>query len=233
MRRPRALSLRISRSMMNDISSLKGAYQVLKSDLDERRGQKRALDESLARVKSQMEEEERQEVLMDQVVILLQEAADYARNQAKTQVEDLVTKCIQYIFESDSELTIEFSESRNLPVAEFFVKSNYEGYSVKTKPEISRGGGVVDIISLALRIAFLEIYRPSINGPLFLDEPGKHVSEDFIFNLGEFIKEASSMFDRQIIMVTHNPHLAQICDTIYQVDLRNGVSNVYKAEDIS
>ncbi|MDO5036824.1 MAG: ATPase [Tissierellia bacterium] len=215
------------------LDRLKQAHKNLQSEVDSRKGEKRVLDEELDRVKTQLLAIEKKEKLLDQVVLLLQETADYARNQAKNQVEDLVSKCLQYIFESDIEFIIEFSESRNLPVAEFYVQSDYDGYSVKTKPEEARGGGVVDIISLALRISFLEIYRPTVNGPLFLDEPGKHVSEDYIFNLGEFIKESANMFDRQVIMVTHNPHLAQICDLIYQVDLKNGVSQVKKMEELA
>ena len=81
---------------------------------------------------------------------------------------------------------------------------------IKTKPEQSRGGGVIDIISLALRIAFLQIHKPKIEGPLILDEPAKHVSEDYIFNVADFLKRASEMFNRQIIIVTHNNHLSAI-----------------------
>ena len=84
----------------------------------------------------------------------------------------------------------------------------------------------MDIVSLALRIAFLENHRPKMDGPLFLDEPGKHISDDYIFNMGEFVKECSRLFSRQIIMVTHNDYLTNICDKAFRVDIRNGISNV-------
>ena len=178
-------------------------------------------------VYSNLIEEIKYEDLLTKVILLFQKTATYAREQSKRQVEDLVTRCLQFIFETDIEFLIELSEKRSVPNAEFYVRSNYdEGYSIITKPELERGGGVVDIISIALRIAFIQLHKPVLQGPIILDEPGKHVSEDYIFNLGDFLSKSSSLFKRQIIMVTHNAHLAQICDKSYSVDIKNGVSCV-------
>ncbi len=162
--------------------------------------------------------------LLDKVTILFQKTSDYARHQAKRQIETLVTKCLQFVFESNIEFVIELDELRNKANAEFYVISDSDDMIIKTKPELSRGGGVVDIVSLALRIAFLQIHKPQIDGPLILDEPAKHVSEDYIFNVGEFLKQTSEMFGRQIIMVTHNNHLAAISNKAYRVDYSQSIS---------
>ena len=127
-------------------------------------------------------------------------------------------------FESNVEFEIELSELRNKANAEFYVTNITDEFTIKTKPELSRGGGVVDIVSLALRIAFLQIHKPPIEGPLILDEPAKHVSEDYIYNVGDFLKETSEMFSRQIIMVTHNQHLSAIANQAYKVQLVNSES---------
>lgn len=169
---------------------------------------------------------QKKEVLYEQVVGLFQQTAEFGREQAKGQIEDITTKCLQFVFERDIEFLIEFVERRGNIEADFYLSSYFDGVAIKTKPEISHGGGVVDILSLALRFAFLEHQDPPLDGPLFLDEPGKHVSDDYIFNLGEFIKQSSKMFQRQILMVTHNPHLAQICDKSFLVELRDGKSKV-------
>lgn len=185
------------------------------------------LSDQLEKTEKVLKDKEKYIDVLTKVALLFQKTSEFAREQSKRQIEDTVTKCLQFIFETDIEFIIELSESRSVPIAEFFVQSNYpEGYSVKTKPEIARGGGVVDIISLALRIAFLQQNQPKFSGPLILDEPGKHVSNDYIFNLGEFLKKSSNLFDRQIIMVTHNPHLSQICDKAFQVINKKGVSQV-------
>ncbi len=169
--------------------------------------------------------------LLEKVTILFQKTSEYARQQAKRQIETLVTKCLQYVFESNIELIIELDELRNKANAEFYVVTESDGMIIKTKPELSRGGGVVDVVSLALRIAFLQIHKPQIEGPLILDEPAKHVSEEYIFNVGEFLKQTSEMFGRQIIMVTHNNYLAAIANKAYRVDYNQTISKCSPVEN--
>lgn len=164
--------------------------------------------------------------LLSKVSILFQKTSEFAREQAKNQIESLVTKCLQFIFESDIEFLIEIEEQRGKSNAEFYVINKIEDILIKTKPELSRGGGVVDIVSLALRIAFLQTHKPKIQGPLILDEPAKHVSDEYIFNVADFLKQTSELFNRQIIMVTHNHHLASIGSNAYRVDIKGSESTV-------
>ena len=206
----------------------------IQSTVDTEKGKREIIENNLRDINNNIDELKKDEDILTNVIILFQKTAEFGRNQSKTQIEELVTKCLQFIFESDIEFEIELSESRNIPNAEFYVTSNYaDNYSVKTKPEISRGGGVVDIVSIALRIAFIQIHKPYIEGPILLDEPGKHVSDDYIFNLGEFLKQSSKMFRRQIIMVSHNNYLSEICDKSYTINIKNGISYLEKSEEVS
>ncbi|WP_216827916.1 DNA repair protein RecN [Alkalihalobacterium elongatum] len=163
--------------------------------------------------------------------VLLQQSAEYAREQAKQQIESLVTNALQFIFGPLFEFQIEIEEQGNKPVAEFYVVSDYEGIKVKTKPQEARGGGVVDIVTLALRVALIETTQPKMEGPILLDEPGKHVSGEYVLYLYEFLKSISTMFNRQIIMITHNQHLAQSGDRAYYVDIRDGISEVNRTDN--
>lgn len=206
----------------------------LDKDINIEKGKKEVISKNLKKVSKEINNLVEEEELLSKVMILFQKTSEYGRLQAKTQIEELVTKCLQFIFESNIEFQIEITESRNIPQAEFYVVSHYsDGYSVKTKPEIARGGGVVDIISIALRLAFIQIHKPQIEGPILLDEPGKHVSDDYVFNLGEFLKQASKMFRRQIIMVTHNTYLSQICDKSHTINIKDGISFLEKVEEVS
>lgn len=162
--------------------------------------------------------------LLEQVRLLLQEASDYAREQARQQVEYMVTQALQLVFGPEVEFKVELVQRRGHPEAEFYVVSRYGGVEVKTKPQDARGGGVVDVISLALRVALLETARPALSGPLLLDEPGKHVSDEFAPNVATFLKTLAGSFHRQVIMVTHNQHLAESADLAYTVELREGCS---------
>lgn len=213
------------------IQELEERFQSFSKTVDQEEARRDLICENLKKQRDSLEIVESKEKLLNGVVILLQKAADYSRNQATHQIEDIVTQSIAYIMQNSSKFIVDLSEKRGLPIAEFFVESDYGDYKVKTKPELSRGGGVVDIVSLALRIAFLENHRPKMDGPLFLDEPGKHISDDYIFNMGEFLKECSRLFSRQIIMVTHNDYLTNICDKAFRVDIRNGTSEVTEVID--
>lgn len=217
-----------------DIKDLDNYINKLDRDINIEKGKREVISNNLKNISKEIDELTEKEELLSKVMILFQKTAEYGRIQAKTQIEELVTKCLQFIFESDIEFQIEITESRSIPQADFYVVSNYsKGYSVKTKPEIARGGGVVDIISIALRLAFIQINKPQIEGPILLDEPGKHVSDDYVFNLGEFLKQASKMFRKQIIMVTHNTYLSEICDKSYTINIKDGISFLEKVEEVS
>ncbi len=166
--------------------------------------------------------------LLQQTRLLLQEASDFAREQARAQIEHMVTNALQFTFGEDISFKVEVQERRGQPDAEFYVVSKYGGVEVKNRPQDARGGGVVDVISLALRVALLQTSRPPLAGPLLLDEPAKHVSEEFAPNVARFLKSLSDMFGRQVVMVTHNQHLTEAADAVYVVEMREGKSLVKK-----
>lgn len=191
------------------------------------KGQLEAFEKEKQHLEEKLKELSNREEELFKIRQLFQIASEYARNQSKHQIEYIVTNCLQYIFNSNLEFNIDLNEKANRSEAEFFVVTNIdENTKIVTKPENSRGGGVVDIVSLALRIALLEAHNPKINGPLILDEPAKHVSNDFIINVAEFLKQVSQMFNRQIIMVTHNTHLLESADMKYKVEIIDGISTV-------
>lgn len=214
--------------MTYSINELEYNLSNLKEFLAREMGKKEKIEEQLFELKKTTNIIDNEIELLSKVGILLQKTSEYARNQAKVQVESLVTKCLQYIFETNIEFLIEIEEQRGKANAEFYVINELDDMTIKTKPELSRGGGVVDIVSLALRIAFLQTHKPKIQGPLILDEPGKHVSNEYIFNVAEFLNQTSELFNRQIIMVTHDNHLAAIGSNSYKVELKGSVTTVTK-----
>ena len=216
--------------MINNMDDLNAKLEKLKTFVLREQGKRDKLLEQLHENKKEIEEIILEQELLDKVVILFQKTSEFARLQAKKQIETLVTKCLQYVFETDIEFLIELDELRGKANAEFYVINSTEDMIIKTKPELSRGGGVVDIISLALRIAFLQIHKPRIEGPLILDEPAKHLSEEYVYNVGDFLKQTSEMFNRQIIMVTHNQHLSAISNKAYRVDLLGTTSTITVVE---
>lgn len=212
--------------MTANIDELNNSLIKLKEHLARESGKKDKVKEQLELANDSLAEIEKNLDLLSKVCILFQKTSEFAREQSKNQIESLVTKCLQFIFESDIKFLIEIEEQRGKSNAEFYVVNEVEDILIKTKPELSRGGGIVDIVSLALRIAFLQTHKPKIEGPLILDEPAKHVSDEYIFNVADFLKQTSELFNRQIIMVTHNDHLASIGNDAYRVELKGSESTV-------
>lgn len=171
-------------------------------------------------------EAEKQRDVFERVKVLLQESAEHARLQAKAQLEGLVTNALQYVFGPLFRFEIDLSDHGGKPVAEFFVVTDWDGTPVKTKPQEARGGGIVDITSLALRVAMIETFRPRPEGPLILDEPGKHISAEYVIPMLEFLKSTTEMFGRQVILITHNKHLTEGADQAFEVKLSHGVTQV-------
>ncbi|MDO5716695.1 MAG: ATPase [Tissierellia bacterium] len=159
---------------------------------------------------------------------LLKQSSSHARKQSIDIIEHLVTKCLQYIFQNQMTFKIEEKESKKSSQVEFYVTDENGDESYLTRPEESRGGGVVDVVSIGLRVAISELLKNRLGGPLVFDEPAKYVSADYIGNVGLFLKNISTDFERQVIMVTHNEYLSNIGDRIYSVLLKEQSSDVEK-----
>jgi len=206
-------------SIKKNYDDIKRVYFNLKGKQEQLSMRKSELEAYLQRIVDNID-------MLGKIRSLLQKVSEFAREQSKQHIESLVTNCLQFIFDSNLEFKIEINEVRGRPEAEFYVLSNLNGEMIKTRPQDSRGGGVVDVISLSIRIAMLECSNMDIKGPIILDEPAKHVSEDYIIQVAEFLKQASVMFQRQVIIITHNKHLSEIADKWFQVDMVDGTSIV-------
>lgn len=167
--------------------------------------------------------------MQEQARFLLTRVAEQARETARQHLESTVTDALQYVFGPDFSFVIEMKEARGRAEADFYVESTQGGKRVRTDPLQARGGGVVDIIAIAMQLAIAQIHdNPKIQGPILMDEPGKHVDMENAVRLAMFVSEMSKVFGRQIGMVTHQPHLAEIADNSYNVELKGGKSIVSK-----
>lgn len=209
----------------NDLENLKAKYNRRKGEYDKVLKDKQANEAKLTAYKSQLIDWESER-------IILQKISETARERARTRLESTMTSALQYTFGPEFSAEIEMGASAGKPVADVYIVTDYgNGNIIRTKPQDSRGGGIIDIISIALRIAMIQLHSdPPINGPIILDEPGKHVSADYSIKLAEFLKFISTQFKKQIIFVTHNEDLKAIADLAYDVTLIDGVTVVTKVD---
>lgn len=194
---------------------------------NEYRGQlaiRKDIDGRIQQLKMETSRLEQQQEVWRQVSQLFLLAAEYARANACTAMEKIVTTGLRSVFANDLSFIIELDTSRtDRPEASFLVASDYGGQQqIINEPRDARGGGVVDIIALALRVAFMEIADPPVQGPLILDEPAKHVSEEYMSGVAAFIRQINDSFGRQIILITHNHELEAAGDFCYLFTQQEG-----------
>ena len=203
------------------LESVKARYNM-------RLGEKNRIEADIVKATTTIDGLNKLIITQNQVIDLLQKTAEGARDKARQHLETVVTSALQYISGESYEFQIEITEKAGKPHAEFYVVTKIGGIESKQKPQEACGGGFVDIISAALRYAYLELYnKPNIQGGTLLDEPGKMVSSEASVRFAEFIKQLGVSFNRQTIMITHNDNLQNIADTTFVVALdSNGISKV-------
>lgn len=201
----------------------------LRQEYDRGVGARQVLAERLDAVEARRDELQRQLVQWDLERILLGKVSDMARSRVKAHVEATVTAALQAVLGRPIRFEVRLRDLGGQPAVDWLVLSQDGGDEIVTDPEDGRGGGVLDIVSLALRMAVLELTRPRIDGPLIIDEGGKHVSRQYLPALAEFLKEYAARTGRQVLFVTHAPELTAAADKAYKFRLEGGVTEVSAA----
>lgn len=174
--------------------------------------------------------------ILNKVILVLTESSNIARNNAKNHFEKIITEALQYVTQStDYEFVIQEMVNRSKASYEFFIKTTINGEESLQSPKDANGGGFVDIISVAAKYAYLELFNdPKIQcGTVFLDEPGKMIDEQRSIKFAEYIKELGKNYNKQTIMITHNTSLKDIADQTYYVSQNaNLISQVSELQDV-
>lgn len=205
--------------LMKIKADIRDANQKITTKLAERD----LLHKQLEEADSRKQRSEKELLQYDLVQILLQATSEFARQQAKARIEEIVTSALSVVFGKDYSFRIEITTKANQPVAEYYLESENVVTQLKP-PDYDRGGGVADVVSLSLKLAVAEL--SGVRGTFLLDEVGKHVSEEFAPNVAYFLKQYSENFGRQILLVTHNAALAEVADHSLQVTQNKGRSKV-------
>ena len=186
------------------------------------------LKKDIATIKSKVQAMETMNQDLEKVIVILTQAATTSRDNARAHFEKIVTDALQFVSQSkDYEFVIKELTGRAKASYEFYIKSTVNGVECIQKPEDANGGGFVDIISVAAKYAYLEIFNdPKVmSGTLLYDEPGKMISEQMSVKFAEYIKFLGNHYGRQTIMITHNENLSNVADKTFVVRKdHNGIS---------
>lgn len=190
-------------------------YEAALIELDEVEAEIKEIDREIASIEKNQE-------LYEGVQVLLQDLAEVTREEVASDLEGVVTLCLQAIFGEELSFEIDIDTSRNNTVIEFYVVDTSGTEPVRLPPEDSMGGGLVDTCAIGLRFGLLQILDPKPLGPIILDEPAKMVSGGKIEAIASLLEELTAIFKKQSIFVTHHPSIMDVVENSIHFEKVNG-----------
>ena len=163
-------------------------------------------------------EAERNENILKKAILL--EACKKIREMSSDIFADICTSGVQTILGKDLSVKIVHGERNGIPTSEFKLCSTYNGYTTELEPsDEESGGGISDIVSLANFLTMNILNSDQNSAIILLDEPTKFVSLGKAEQVGQFLKDISNQFNKQILMVTHAKDTAKYADKTFYVQL--------------
>jgi len=173
--------------------------------IERAKGQKEALEKRVKALEMQTGNLSKEIVYSEKAQVIIQTIAQQTQSRLEYHISEIVTLALQAIFNDPYSFGISFVEKRGKTECEFYLERNGE----KIDPMLASGGGVVDVISFALRVTLWSLTSPKADNVLVFDEPFRFLSRDLHSKASEMVKEISSKLEIQIIMVTHSEELAK------------------------
>lgn len=203
---------------MNNLTQIEEQINTLNSSLSSLKGQCSLLSEQITQHEHKLKQLLGNRELYVKSVELLNLVSEATKVKTKEGFEKIVTYALRYIYNSDYSFELEFGRRGNLSELDFNVKTPECKEPLNLLD--SQAGGVLDVVSVALRIVLLELIRPRIEGMLILDESFKHlhsIPPEYLERVNMFIKEINKKFNRQIIMITGREELIKEADNLIEL----------------
>jgi len=145
---------------------------------------------------------------------ILQEAAEQTEQLIEKQINILVSSALSAIFRKSAyKFIAKFIKKRNKTECVLSLQDN--NGNIYDKPVDSCGGGALDVVSFALRIAFWCIHKN--NNVIILDEPFKNLSSNLLPRAGKLLEKLSEKLNLQFIIITHLDELIPYGKNIIRV----------------
>lgn len=168
-------------------------------------------------------------ILFDKAKKIINDIVLTTRDEAINFIEEVVTAGLQEVFtDKNLKLKLQLKTEGSKTAVEMFIEDEGELYTL----ERSRGGGLRDIVSIAILICIRSISRPKIELPLLLDESLKFLNSveenDYTANAFRFIKTICDKLDTQIIFITgkKNKEAIKNADNVIYVTQKDKISKV-------
>jgi len=128
---------------------------------------------------------------------IIQEVAQATQQELEFHISSLVTTAIESVNPKWPEFVVKIAIRRNRTECDLLFRE----HGVDQRPKDSSGGGVKDVASFALRIAYWSLKKN--RRTFILDEPFRNVDPTHQDKTSEMVKMLSDRLGVQIIMVSH------------------------------
>lgn len=198
-------------------------FSQIQTRLSDLQAQREVLRRTHDTVKTTVKRLKIQRIRASKGRVLIQEAATITQQQLEFHLSNIVTLALASVFDNPYEFNVKFESRRNSTECDLMFERNGKLIS----PLDSAGGGVVDVASFGLRIAYWAIKnsRPVI----ILDEPLKHLNDptrELHRKAADMIKMVSEKLGLQMIIVSQVQELNDIADKVFKVTINKGESHV-------
>lgn len=156
--------------------------------------------------------------------LLIQQTAKETQDQLRYNLQDLVQSALDAVFPGQYMFSLSFDLKRGRTECEICLDKDGE----RMNPLDSNGGGIVDLVAFALRVAVWAI--GTTRNVLILDEPFKFISAGYKPTAIEILKSLTQRLKLQVIMVTHDTDIIASADRIFHVDQKRRKSIVTQKE---
>lgn len=203
---------------MTDLAALRARVTAVGSALDREAGQLQQLARDGKAAQEKARELKEQLELHEQAAALLNTIAEERQESARRQVEELVTRALQVIFDENLSFHMVQAVKANRAEVDFVIRSDYGGAAVETSVLDARGGGMAAVVGFVLRLVVL-LLTPGARRFLALDESFAHVSASYEPRVAEFLREVADKAGVQLLLVTHSTAYSDLADARYRLSL--------------
>lgn len=214
-----------TKSIEEKISDLRTKTSHLSTQISQREGQKEFVLSSIDRLKDSVDSLTERIDNYKLIETYLANFADERQAQVYRQLEVTVSEGLQSVFEEDIRLEVENKMVGSRAETVFTLVSNTEEGELRTGIMDSRGGGVSAVVGFLIQ-AVLVLLTPNMRPLLALDETFRNVSTDLQGRLGEWISDLCNKTGLQVILVTHQPEIAEHADVHYSFTQRGGKTKI-------
>jgi len=155
---------------------------------------------------------------------ILNEVAKITQENFRAYIEEMVSLALKIVFDRDFKFIMEIEIKRGRSECKLMVK---EGDGEPFIPKEEMGGGLVDLISIVLRMVMWSLEQPRSDNVFILDEPLKFLGHGELLDKAlSVIRNIAKRMNIQLIMVSHEPELIKLADRAWLVSHKAGKSLV-------